>query len=205
VPAAPAAPNLETPAPKAVASAVGSLLVRSTPAGARVFVDGHEYGKTPIAVRELTRGPHRVRIVHDGFSTEERRVVLSQSRPAQSMIVPLLRTRATATLGSTPTAPTGTAASSPLPTASTPAAAGAGSALSATAGRFTGALTVESRPSAAKVYLDGALMGTTPLQLPDISAGEHAVRLEHDGYRHWTSSVRVVAAETNRVTASLEK
>lgn len=205
-PAPSAAPKTETSAPKDAIAAVGSLLVRSTPAGARVFVDGHEYGKTPIAVRELLRGPHRVRVVHDGFSTEERRVVLSQSRPAQSMIVPLTRTRATATLGSTPTTALTGAASTTSPTASAPAAgAGSSAALSATAGRFTGALTVESRPSAAKVYLDGALMGTTPLQLPDISAGEHAVRLEHDGYRLWTSSVRVVAAETNRVTASLEK
>jgi hypothetical protein len=53
--------------------------------------------------------------------------------------------------------------------------------------------------------LDGVFIGTTPLQLPTVSAGEHAVRLEHDGYRLWSSSVRIVAAETSRVTASLEK
>jgi hypothetical protein len=38
-----------------------------------------------------------------------------------------------------------------------------------------------------------------------VAAGEHAVRLEYDGYRRWTSSVRVVASEQNRVTASLER
>jgi hypothetical protein len=41
--------------------------------------------------------------------------------------------------------------------------------------------------------------------LPEVAAGEHAVRLEHDGYRNWTSSIRVVSGEKNRVTASLEK
>jgi hypothetical protein len=39
----------------------------------------------------------------------------------------------------------------------------------------------------------------------EVRAGEHAVRLEHDGYRRWSGSVRVVAAEQNRVTASLER
>jgi hypothetical protein len=48
-------------------------------------------------------------------------------------------------------------------------------------------------------------VGTTPVLLSAIRAGEHALRLEHDGYRRWTSLVRVVANERNRVTASLEK
>jgi hypothetical protein len=55
------------------------------------------------------------------------------------------------------------------------------------------------------VYIDGRLVGTTPLQAPAVSAGEHAIRLERDGYRRWTSAVRVVSNEQNRVTASLER
>ena len=38
-----------------------------------------------------------------------------------------------------------------------------------------------------------------------VPAGSHALRLELDGYRRWTASVRVVAGERNRVTASLEQ
>jgi len=66
-------------------------------------------------------------------------------------------------------------------------------------------LTVESRPSGAKVFIDGRLIGITPLQLPDVNEGAHAIRLERDGYRRWASSVHVVASERNRVTASLER
>jgi PEGA domain len=55
------------------------------------------------------------------------------------------------------------------------------------------------------VYLDGRLMGDTPLSLQTVAVGEHAVRLEREGYRRWLSSVRVVASEQNRVTASLER
>jgi len=55
------------------------------------------------------------------------------------------------------------------------------------------------------VFLDGKLVGTTPMTLESVGAGEHAIRLERDGYRRWSSSVRIVASEKNRVTASLER
>jgi hypothetical protein len=55
------------------------------------------------------------------------------------------------------------------------------------------------------VYVDGRLVGTTPIALPTVAAGSHVIRIEHDGYRRWSSSVRVVATEQNRVTASLER
>ena len=157
----------------AVAADGGRLVVRSTPAGARVFVDGRERGRTPATIRDLVRGPHRVRVVQDGFATEERRVIVSGSRRPQSITVALARARAEA--------------------ASRPDA-------------FYGGLSVDSLPTGAKVFIDGKLTGTTPMVLPQVGAGEHVVRLEHDGgYRAWSSSVRVVAGERNRVTASLEK
>jgi serine/threonine protein kinase len=162
-------------------AALGRLLIRSVPAGALVSVDGREYGKTPATVRDLARGPHRVRVTRDGYAAQERRVVISPSRPAQSVNVSLERARVP------PPA-------RPAPAASAPAATGG-----------AGALVVDSRPAGAKVYLDGKLIGSTPLSLPTVTAGDHAVRLERDGYRHWASSVRVVASERNRVTASLER
>ena len=143
-------------------------------------VDGRDYGRTPVAVRELARGAHRVKIARDGYTTEERRVVLSASRPAQTMTVALSRVRVAAAAPAKPAAP----------------AASAG---------FSGGLVIESRPSGANVYVDGKLVGATPVSLPSVPAGSHAVRLEHDGYRRWTSSVRVIASEQNRVTASLER
>ncbi|PYR26106.1 MAG: PEGA domain-containing protein, partial [Acidobacteria bacterium] len=70
---------------------------------------------------------------------------------------------------------------------------------------FVGALTVDSRPQGATVFIDGKLAGATPLSVPAVPAGDHAVRLEREGYRRWTSSVRIVAPGQNRVTASLER
>ena len=168
--------NLKSPA---VPSADGRLLVRSRPEGARVSVDGKDRGVTPATVRDLARGAHRVRITREGYAPEERRIVVTPSRPSQSMTVALEPARA--------------AAPSRAQAATAPPA------------RFTGALAVDSRPTGAKVFMDGQLVGTTPMSLPSVSAGSHAIRLDHDGYRRWSSSVRVVAGEQNRVTASLER
>jgi hypothetical protein len=121
-----------------------------------------------------------VRITRDGFATLERRFVISSARPAQSMTVTLVRAGA-----------------------ATPARSAAADAPAAS--RFTGALAVDSRPAGARVFVDNKVVGTTPMALPAVSAGSHVIRLEHDGYRRWSSSVRVIASEQNRVTASLER
>jgi len=160
----------------------GRLLVRSTPAGARVMVDGREIGRTPVSVLQLAQGGHRVRLMRDGYLAQERRVVITASRPSQSITVALEPQVAASRTQQTP-------APAPPPAVS----------------RYVGTLIVDSRPPGAKVYVDGRLVGTTPASLPDVSAGSHAIRLELDGYRRWTSSVRVVATEQNRVTASLER
>jgi hypothetical protein len=148
------------------------VLVRSTPPGARVFVDGRSGGETPATVRDLARGAHQVRLVREGYTTVERRIVVTASRPALSLTVPMVK--------------------APAPSARTP-------------GNEAAALVVESRPTGATVFVDGRPVGMTPLTLPGLRAGAHAVRIEIEGYRPWSSSVQVVGGEENRVTASLER
>jgi hypothetical protein len=70
---------------------------------------------------------------------------------------------------------------------------------------FVGSIVVETRPTTARVFIDGREAGRTPLVVPNVRAGSHVVRIELDGHRTWTSSVRVVAGERRRVTASLEE
>lgn len=67
-----------------------------------------------------------------------------------------------------------------------------------------GGLLVDSRPVGANVFVDNKLIGTTPLVFHTLAPGDHAVRLEREGYQHWSSSVKVVSGQRNRVTASLE-
>lgn len=49
--------------------------------------------------------------------------------------------------------------------------------------QLRGGATVKSRPSGARVYLDGEPVGYTPLTLPTLAIGKHLLRLERAGFR----------------------
>ena len=82
-PASAASPSRREPAPPAreTRAPTGKLLVKSTPSGAQVRVDGRVRGKTPLTLRELPLKVVRVTIEHGGFHAEEQRVALSAAKP----------------------------------------------------------------------------------------------------------------------------
>jgi len=63
----------------------GRLLVRSTPAGVEVVVDGQSRGVTPLDLRELAFGAHSINVSHPGHDTRQRQVTLSERRPVRSV------------------------------------------------------------------------------------------------------------------------
>ncbi|OFV88955.1 MAG: hypothetical protein A2V74_08590 [Acidobacteria bacterium RBG_16_70_10] len=70
----------------------------------------------------------------------------------------------------------------------------------------TGSLRVETEPSGARVLVDGQDRGTTPLDLADLSFGEHQVRLELSGFEPQTHRVAVSgAAPSGQLQAALTK
>jgi hypothetical protein len=89
-------PGVPAPAPRATAPVAplfaGRVLVRSTPPGARVFVDGHGGGETPTTVRDLARGSHQVRLVREGYTTVERRITITAAEPSQTLTVAMTKT-----------------------------------------------------------------------------------------------------------------
>ena len=72
----------------------GRLLVRSTPAGAGVVVDGQSRGVTPLDLRELALGAHTIEVSHPSHETRQRRVTLSERRPTRSVDFELRATSA---------------------------------------------------------------------------------------------------------------
>lgn len=164
-----------TPPARASASAnAGRVLVRSTPSGAEVFVNGERRGVTPLALRDLPFGAYAVRVVRSGFTPIEQRVAIDAGRPARSLEVALTRAVATATV---PAA----AADATLP----------------------GSLLVESRPAGARVLVDGAEVGVTPVALATVAPGTHTVRIERSGYAPVTTTARVEARTRARVAVTL--
>ena len=49
------------------------------------------------------------------------------------------------------------------------------------------------------------VIGTTPLQIPNVEPGAHQVRLELPGHRPWSTTTSLVAGQSVRVAASLEE
>jgi hypothetical protein len=113
-----------------------------------------------VTLGELSIGPHTIRVMRDGYSTGERRLVLTANQPSQTAAFTLM------------TAPV--------------------------------VVRFESRPTGANVYLDGRLVGTTPIEVKNVAPGERAVRLELEGYSRWSSTLRVEAGSPQRVAASLD-
>ncbi len=79
----------------------------------------------------------------------------------------------------------------------------------------TGSLHVESEPTGARVLVDGALRGTTPLDLAEMAFGSHELRVEQRGFdpqvrtvvlsaEQPTAQTNIVLARTAVPTASAE-
>jgi serine/threonine-protein kinase len=179
----PDAAGAVAPAPKPKPRPVpprGQIVVRSNPAGARVELNGRDRGRTPLTIRDLPLGANTLRVTRDGYGAEQRRVTLTASRASQTVDVPLTKTTAR------------------------PASSARASAARASS-EFVGTVFVETRPAGAQVFIDGKLVGTSPVDVPGVSAGSHAVRLDLRGYKRWSASVTVVAGERHRVAARLEE
>jgi hypothetical protein len=154
------------------------LLVRSSPVGASVTIDGTPRGTTPLTLRELDLGTRTVVISRPGYVPVERRVTLTADRPSRSVEVEL------------------------TPVAAAPAPARAPRA--ARGDVTTGSVVVDSRPAGASVTIDGKPSGTTPMTIAALPPGKHTVRLELPGYRPWSQTIDLRAGERRRVGASLE-
>jgi len=70
---------------------------------------------------------------------------------------------------------------------------------------FRGSLVVNSRPSGARVFVNGRSVGRTPLVLRNQTAGSRAVRVALDGYVPWSSAVQVIADTETHLRAELKE
>ena len=171
--------------PKVVAKQTGRLLVRSSPSGASVTVDGVEKGETPLALRDLEMGAHNIAIGKRGYTAESRRISITTGRPSRSLDVRL-----------------SAAAPAAKPVPSTPATIGKPAAAPTKTAASTGSLTVDSRPTGASVTINGKASGKTPLTI-DLPPGDYQVLMTLAGFRNFATTVRVVAGERARAAYSL--
>ncbi len=68
----------------------------------------------------------------------------------------------------------------------------------------TGTVYVDTRPAGAQVTIDGRVVGTSPIRVPELSPGSHVIRLDLAGHKSVTTTVVVRAGQVTPVKVSLE-
>lgn len=66
-----------------------------------------------------------------------------------------------------------------------------------------GAISLDSNPSGAQVYVDDVLRGTSPAVISDLTAGSHTVRFEKQGFQPMNISVTVPDRDTSSLATQL--
>ena len=193
VPPLPDVPDAEAVRePAAAAPEVGWLLVRTSPPGAAVSVEGADRGQTPLSLSDVPYGTHRVEVRAPGYEPQTRDVTVSAAATVAAVSFELAPGGEPQVASAQPPAPV-----EPAQVAA-PAVADAGEGT-------VGSVFVESRPAGARVVIDGEPAGVTPVVLTDLRPGRHEVRIEHAGYRSWVTAVEVPAFDRVRVAASLDQ
>jgi Protein kinase domain/PEGA domain len=173
----PATESTAPSAPRAAhAAASGRIVVRSTPSGALVIVDGRPRGETPLTVTDLALGRHTIDVARSGFVPHRDTTMLTAGDPSRTLAIQL-------------------EAGLPMP----------GGQQEAVANATAGSMFIDSHPQAARVMIDGRFAGMTPLRVPEVRAGNHVVRIERTGFGPFSRTVEIQPGQQVRVTAALEE
>lgn len=216
-----------------VAQSAGShLTLTSSPAGARVFLDGKELGITPWS-GEMKTGPHKVAIAADGFEKEERAVQVQANRDLDVAFA-LSRVPGPGKLRIETEPPKASFSIDGNPAGTTPFEGDVpqgehtlevglegyktvqqqfslepGQRLSlklalsaAAAAPQPPVLAIASDPQGAQIFLDGKMMGITPSRVRT-TPGQHEIKLALDGYLSRTGNTVVPASRDFELRMSI--
>lgn len=67
--------ELDSPTP-----ITGTLALTSSPLGAKITIDGKDYGKTPANINDLLMGSHKVIVSYDGYQDENRTFIIQENQ-----------------------------------------------------------------------------------------------------------------------------
>jgi serine/threonine-protein kinase len=81
-------PPKTTPAARPAAT-TGVAMIKSSPTGALVTIDGHPRGTTPATVRELSLGSHTLQVARPGYVPSSQSFALTEAQPSRELSVEL--------------------------------------------------------------------------------------------------------------------
>ena len=211
----------------------GSLDIKSSPAGATVFIDTVNRGVTPLVLTMITPGNHIIRCMKSGFGDQSRTVPVSANQTTNvNFILETLQSDGSVFVQSnpsgariyldntdtgfvTPKTLTNVSAGSHLIRCSLNGYDDNSQTVSVSTGQKAnvtlnltnipaGSIFVQSNPTGAKIYLDGPDTGfLTPRTIVNVSAGSHVIRCSLNGYDDNSQTVSVSAGQTANLTINL--
>ena len=161
----------------------GRLLIRTSPADASVVVNGVSRGRSPLVLRDLSFGSYRIDVTKAGHLSASRTLMISSDNLAASTVIPLR---------------------SVLETEESEVVLRDRYQTAEPVIAEVGSVYIDSQPRTARVFIDGAIIGRTPLLVSEVISGAREIRVEYEGYRDWLFIVEITANERNEVLVSLE-
>ena len=206
----------------------GSIIMKSRPSKAKIFLDGKEVGITPDIIRSIEPGTHEVEIRLEGYEIwRERLNVVADKEKALTaelqvktgaLVINSEPTNARIYLDGDKVGTTPNTLRYIIPGThevevrmdgyeiwreSIEIEADARKTLTATLRAKSGTVTIKSKPTNAKIYLDGKEVGNTSITLKPVR-GVHEVEIRMDGYEIWRENVDVQADKEKTLTAILQ-
>ncbi|MEI8139485.1 MAG: PEGA domain-containing protein [bacterium] len=208
----------------------GLVLLRSTPVGADIEINGAHRGKTPLLLTDLPFGKYRIKASSLGYLSRDVEFEI-ENRSPQLVSVSLTSDSAVLTVK---TEPSGASVKvnglskgvTPCTIDRLPAGenelnislpdyvvyrskikllANQAESLDITLKPVPGVLSVISIPTGAKLYIDEKLCGQTPLTLDAMDAGSHVIRAELDGFAPETRTIDFQQGEKKVEELRLER
>ncbi|MEM8662107.1 MAG: PEGA domain-containing protein, partial [Pseudomonadota bacterium] len=209
----------------------GKLTIQSTPAGARVLIDGEDIGATPLDGVSVEAGEHTLTLRADRYLELEQPLSVTGRNIPQQLIFDLEPGWADIEIDSVPPGATILVDGEEAGTTPATVAVMAGEerqlilqlanfadwqlALDVEPGAAqtlelinlqpaAGMLELSSAPSGANVTLDGEFLGQTPLELELTPDKAHRLAVFKPGYRRYSSTVQLPAGGQDSQSISLQ-
>ncbi len=205
----------------------GFLIINTDPQGCRVFINGEEEGTTPFSKRFPLNTNVSYRICHDLYKDAEGSVTINQSQtPLNISLSPNFAAVQVVTLPNAEVKVGG----STRGTGSTMLYLTDGiyeieaslyghrparqfievkncqnQTITVTPTPLYGALSIESNPMGAEIFINGNSYGKTPNILENMLAGNYTVTLKKDGYSDFRQQVRVEDNKETVVSGTMAK
>ncbi|MFH1563032.1 MAG: PEGA domain-containing protein [Nitrospirota bacterium] len=179
----------------------GSLVINSCPAGAIVYLDGQEKGKTPVTLNNLPQAKCTIKLVREGFKIWEEKIKVKKETSIEKTLIPLspkiIYVIPKPVINKSPES----IKIGHLNVTSPPARAN----IKAKLKLVNGGLLVKSNPQGAIVYLNGEEKGKTPLNIPELQPWHpYQLQLSLNKYYDWNATLFVEPGEEVKVEANLK-